>query len=219
MLKFQIALAIILVGCTAFLSCGRAQQMLDPGNEEMDMETPMEMDMEAPMEMAMEMMAAHKSWDYKMLPAPPQEVTKPEESGGAHGMGSRTVYFNEIGAMANRAGVMSPAEYPVGTMIVKEVMDVTETFVMHVATMAKTDDPMYAAHNGWMYGVTQRDSAEDELMMPTQLSVEMAQGCHDCHAKASETVVTTTTTPTDSVFVSLDPVTTNGDSNGNGGDQ
>ena len=197
MLRFQIALAIILVACVAILSCGRAQEMLeDPVTDEapeMSMETPMET-MEEP---------EHRSWDSVTLPPPSTEVTKPEESGGAHGMGSRTVYFNEMGAEANRAGILSPAEYPVGTMIVKDVMDVTETFIVHVATMTKTDDPMYAAHNGWMYGVTQRDSADAELMMPTQLSIEMAQGCHDCHTKATETIVTTTMTPTDSVFVSL----------------
>ena len=97
----------------------------------------------------------------------------PAGTGQAHGTGSRTVYFNEVGAMANRAGITAPAEYPVGTMIVKEVVDESETFVMHVATMTKTDDPMYADHNGWMYGVTQRASATDALMMPTQLSVEI----------------------------------------------
>ena len=208
MLRFQIALAIILVGCTAFLSCGRIQDPLaDPVAEvmempmEMEMETPMDMDMEMEMEMVTEMMAVHKSWDSVMLPAPMMTVEEakaamnPGATGQAHGEGSRTVYINEVGAMANRAGTA----YPVGTVIVKEVMDVTETFVMHVATMAKTDDPMYAAHNGWMYGVAQRDSADKELMMPMQLSVEMAQGCHDCHAKASEII----RKPTDSVFVSL----------------
>ena len=119
MLRFQIALAIILVGCIAFLSCGRMQDMLEPPADD----TPTDMTMDMVMEM-MEV-AAHKSWDSVTLPAPPTEVTKPAESGGAHGMGTRTVYFNEAGAMANRAGTAYPAEYPAGTMIVKEAMDVT----------------------------------------------------------------------------------------------
>ena len=58
---------------------------------------------------------------------PPAEVTKPSESGGAHGMGTRTVYFNEAGAMANKDATMTM--YPVGTMIVKEIMDDTNMFV------------------------------------------------------------------------------------------
>ena len=32
MLRFQIALAIILVGCVAFVACERGQQMLDPAD-------------------------------------------------------------------------------------------------------------------------------------------------------------------------------------------
>ena len=49
-------------------------------------------------------------------------------------MGSRTVYFNEAGAMANKAGTA----YPAGTMILKKVMDPTETFVMQVVTMTES---------------------------------------------------------------------------------
>lgn len=183
MLRFQIALAIIFIGCIAFVSCGRDHGMLETVVD--DTVPDMGMDM-------------HKSWtDFITLPAPTMTVEEaaaamnPGGTGAAHGMGSRTVYFNEVGAGANKDETTTM--YPAGTMIVKEVMDVTEMFVMQVVTMTKTDDEMYAAHNGWMYGAIQRASADEELMMPHQLSVEMAQGCHDCHAKASN----------DSVFVSL----------------
>ena len=220
MLRFQIALAVILISCVAFVSCDRTQRMLEPVADDMmatdDMMPPMEMmDMET-----------HRSWMHVMLPAPTMTVEEaaaamnPGGTGAAHGMGSRTVYFNEVGAMANVAGTA----YPTGTTIVKEVMDATETFVMQVVTMMKTDDAMYAAHNGWIYGVTQRGSEAEELMMPQSIPVDMAQGCHDCHAKASN----------DSVFVSLLPIdpmdddgmmdettedgTTDDDGTGNGAD-
>ena len=172
MLRFQIALAIIFVGCIAFLSCGRSQEMLDPVTEV------------TPTDMLNDMLAAGAiaSWESVMHPAP-------VDTGVAHGTGSRTVYFNEAGAMANKAGTM----YPAGTMIVKKAMDATNTFVKQVVAMIKTDDPRYEAHNGWIYSATQRDSETDELMPLHQLTVEMSMGCHGCHAKASN----------DSVFVSL----------------
>ena len=192
MLRFQIALVILLVSCIAFLSCGRVQDMLeDPVPDEMP---------EMSMEMVMEMMAEHESWDHVMLPAPTMTIEEaaavmnPGGTGQAHGTGTRTVYFNEDGAMANRAGVVSPAEYPVGTMIVKDAMDAMNTFIMMRVTMTKTDDPMYEAYNGWMYGATQRASATDELGMPQTVPMEVAASCHGCHAKAAN----------DSVFVSLD---------------
>ena len=191
MLRFQIALAVILISCVAFVSCDRAQQVLEPVADDM-MDTPGDMptDMMPMMDMTM-----HKSWMHVMLPAPTMTVEEaaaamnPGGTGAAHGMGTRTVYFNEAGATANMAGTA----YPAGTMIVKDVMDITDTFIMQRVTMMKTDDPMYAAHNGWIYGATQRESETEELMMPHQLTVEMAMGCHGCHAKASD----------DSVFVSL----------------
>lgn len=186
MLKFQIALAIILVGCMAFLSCTRELPDLEMAEPVVDM--PMEMPPEMPPEMPMEMIPEYKSWASVMLPAPMLTVDeakaamKPEETGQAHGPGPRTVYFNELGAMANATG----GPYPAGTMIVKEIMDATDTSVITgVVTMTKTDDQMYDAYNGWIYG--------------TPEPLEMAQGCHDCHAKASEII----RKPTDSVFVSL----------------
>ncbi len=172
MLRFQIALAIIFVGCIALLSCGRMQDKLDPVTEV------------TPTDMLNEMLAAGAiaSWETVTLDAP-------VDTGTAHGIGSRTVYFNEAGAMANKAG----GTYPVGTMIVKKAMDDTNTFVKQVVAMIKTDDSRYEAHNGWIYSATQRASETDELMPLHQLTVEMSAGCHGCHAKAAN----------DSVFVSL----------------
>ena len=103
MLRFQIALAIILVGCVAFVACERGQQMLDPGDIT-DTGTTPAVDME------------YKSWtDFVMLDAPTMTVEEaaaamnPGGTGQAHGMGTRTVYFNEAAAMANMAGTMYPA--------------------------------------------------------------------------------------------------------------
>ena len=178
MLRFQIALVILLAGCIAFLSCGRTQEMLDdPVTDDTTMEAPVDQ--------------IWASWASVTLPAPTMTVEEaaaamnPGGTGAIHGMGPRTIYFNEIGAMANAAG----GPYPVGTMIVKEVMDATDPSVITaVVTMTKTDDPMYDAYNGWIYG--------------TPEPLEMAQGCHDCHAKATVTLTT------DNVFVSLRPADT-----------
>ncbi len=180
MLKFQITLIAILIGCIAFVACDRVQKVLEPVMSDTEMMDTG--DMTGMMDMVMDMMA-HRSWASVALPVPPTEVTKPSESGAAHGTGTRTVYFNEAAAMANNAGTA----YLAGSMIIKESMDPTNTFVAQVSTMTKTDDPMYADHGGWMYGVTGMPvaSAED-LTMLNQLTVEMAGGCHSCHVKAGE---------------------------------
>ena len=72
-------------------------------------------------------------------------------------------------------------------------MDDANTFVAKVATMMKTDDPMYADHGGWMYVKYARPSADGEYGMVGGGSVEGSMGCAGCHAKADN----------DSVFVSL----------------
>ncbi len=189
MLRFQIALAIILVGCVAFVACERGQQMLDPADmTDPGTDKPMTMDM-----MDMTMYTSSVTLDAPTMTVDEAKAAMdPPATGAAHGTGSRTVYFNEAGAMANMAGTVP---YPAGTMILKKVMDPTETFIMQVVTMTKTDDMMYAAHNGWIYGATQRASETEELMMPQSIPVAMAQGCHDCHMAAGE--------GRDSVFVSL----------------
>ena len=170
MLKFQITLVAILIGCMAFVACDRVIKELEPVMPEPEPE----MDM-----------AAYTSWMSVDLPAPEMTVEEaaaamnPAGTGQAHGTGIRTVYFNEAAAMVNMAGTA----YPAGAMIVKEVMNADNTAVVHVATMMKTDDPMYAAHNGWIYGT------------PQALTMENSTGCHGCHVKSGE--------GNDSVFVPL----------------
>lgn len=194
MLRFQIALAIIFVGCIAFLSCGRMQDPLDPVTDD----TPTDM----PTDMTLDMikMGTYTSWMHKMLPAPVPmaDATSPAETGAAHNPAhattgittARTFYINDIGVMANKEGTM----YPAGTVIVKEIMDDTNMFVDKVAVMMKSDDPMYAAHNGWGYKKYARGSADAEYMQVRGSNLpDAGNGCHGCHAKATN----------DSVFVSL----------------
>ncbi len=201
MLKVQVALTAILIVSLAFVSCERTQDMLAPVADDM-MATD---DMMAADDMMMDMMkmidpSAYMSWAHVALPAPAPmaEATSPIETGAAHNPAhvqtgvttSRTFYINDIGAMANTAGTM----YPAGTVIVKEIMDDTETFVDKVAVMMKSDDPMYAGHNGWVYAKYARSSADGEYMQVRGSNLEDAgNGCHGCHAKADN----------DSVFVSL----------------
>lgn len=175
MLKYRIAFLIVLIGCVAIVACSRTQEMMmtvmdDPEEEMMGMDDMMEMVME---------MDAHKSWESVDLEAPMMTVEEAAAAmnaagtGQAHGTGVRTVYFNESAAMVNKDDSMMT--YPAGAMIVKEVMNDDNTEIVHVATMAKTDDPMYMDHGGWMYGVN-----------GNMFSVEMAAGCDECHAKAGE---------------------------------
>ena len=198
MLRFQITLAaILLVCCTVFVSCERDQGMLETVVDDMtDPSGDMPMDM-----MPMMDSTIYMSWMPVALPAPTVSVadaTSPAETGAAHNpppidggaLTARTVYINDIGAMANKAGTA----YPAGTVIVKEIMDKTETFVDKVAIMTKSDDPMYAGHNGWMYAKYARASEDAEYMQIAGSNRDDAgNGCHGCHAKADN----------DSVFVSL----------------
>ena len=184
MQKFQLGLIAMLICCVAFVSCERTQKMLAPAEPTADT-------MPADMTDMMDMMADYMSWAKVELPAPPAEFTDPKDSGSAHGAGTRTVYINEAGAAAQAAAL---EEYPPGTMIVKEIMDDTNTFVHRVATMTKTDDEMYEAHAGWMYTQSQRETADAELMPQAgDIPGGSSDGCHGCHAKAT----------TDSVFVKL----------------
>lgn len=207
MSKFQITLIAILIACVAFVSCERAQKMLEPAADDMMTDDDMMTGDDKSMDMTMDMMkmmdsSMHMSWAHVALPAPTMTVAEAAEAGNAAGTGaahnpgsdvftSRTVYINDAGAMANKAGA---TEYPVGTIIVKEIMDETETFVDKVAMMMKSDDPMYAGHNGWAYKKYARSSADGEYMQVRGSNLEDAgNGCHGCHAKAAN----------DSVFVSL----------------
>ena len=201
MLKFQIALIAILIACVTFVSCDRQQQALAPVVADMvdaadTMTADDMMDMMKMMDSKMYM-----SWASRSLPAPTMTVAEAAAAmdfagtGAAHNPGSdvftpRTVYINDIGAMVNNAGTA----YPAGTMIFKEIMDETNTFVDKLAMMMKSDDPMYAGHNGWVYRKYARSSADAEYMQVRGSNLEDAgNGCHGCHAKAAN----------DSVFVSL----------------
>ena len=178
MLKFQIALIAILIACVTLVSCSRQQQELDPVLHDM-----MDTDDTMAADAMLVDMTAHKSWANVGLPGP-------IGSGTAHGMtAARTIYVNDAGVMANKEGAM----YPAGTVVVKEIMDDTNTFVMKVATMMKTPDPMYADHNGWMYAKFQRMSVDGEYALVGGGSLEGSTGCHGCHVKAHN----------DSVFISL----------------
>ena len=162
MLKLQVVLIAVLIGCIGFVACDRVQTALEPVMPDTD---------------------DYKSWEHTMLDGPLLEF-----KGEAHDLGARTIYFNDDGAMANKTGATT---YPVGTMIVKESMDPTNTFVSQVSTMMKTDA---ADNDGWVYSVSGMPvSAAGDLAIPNQLTAEMGAGCHGCHANASN----------DFVFVSL----------------
>jgi hypothetical protein len=80
LLKRQFALIAILIGCVALMACG------DADDEEVEEEVGLPSDI-----------ANYTSWTSVALGAPPAEATKPTESGGAHGKGTRTVYINPQG--------------------------------------------------------------------------------------------------------------------------
>ena len=204
MLKVQVALTAILIVSLAFVSCERTQDMLAPVADDM-MATD---DMMAADDMMMDMMkmidpSVYMSWAHVSLPAPTMTVAEAAAAGNAAGTGaahnpgsdiftSRTVYINDAGAMANKAGTA----YPAGTMIIKAIMDETETFVDKVAVMTKSDDPMYAGHNGWIYAKYFLSSdGTPELKAGSHVPEHEGNGCHGCHVKAGE--------ERDSVFVSL----------------
>ena len=212
MLKLQVALIAILIACVAFVSCDRVQKIVEPVADDMvdgddvPPDMPMDMPTDMPTDAMMDMMkmmdsAMYMSWAHVALPAPTMTVAEAAAAmnfagtGAAHNPGSdvftpRTAYINDIGAMANKAGTA----YPAGTMIFKEIMDETNTFVDKLAMMMKSDDPMYASHNGWVYRKYARSSADAEYMQVRGSNLEDAgNGCHGCHAKAEN----------DSVFISL----------------
>ncbi len=208
MLKLRIALIAILIICSiTFVSCDRTQNALKPADMVAGDDMMTGDDMMATDDMMMDMMqmldsTMYMSWAHVALPAPTVSVadaTSPAETGAAHNpppidggaLTARTVYINDIGAMANKAGA---AAYPAGTVIVKEIMDKTETFVDKVAVMMKSDDMMYAGHNGWVYKKYLRPSADAAYMQIAGSNKEdAANGCHGCHIGAMN----------DSVFVAL----------------
>ena len=183
MLKFQMGLIALLIGCVALISCGELINLLTPPEEDVtdDPIVPMMVDL-----------PDYASWLSVTYP-------NPVGTGGAHGEGARAVYINEIGATAAQDD--SVTAFPAGTTIVKEIMDDANTFVQKIATMMKTDDPMYADHNGWTYKKYARpDENSDYTQVRGDGLPDAAEGCHGCHAAA----------PKDSVFVdfSMDDTTT-----------
>ena len=177
MLKIQMGLIALLIGCVTFISCDLIEQLLI--EEETTDDNVMDMMMGLPAYISM-----YTSWA--------THVTYPEPvgTGGVHGAGARTVYINDVGAMALEDENMTA--YPAGTLIVKEIMDDANMFVQKVATMMKTDDPMYAGHNGWTYKKYARPDANAGYMQVKGDGLpDAAAGCHGCHAQAER----------DSVFV------------------
>ncbi len=185
MLKFQMGLIALLIGCVAFISCDQLAGLLTPAPPEEDTTADSIVNMMGlPMYISM-----YTSWMSKELPAPGPlaDAASPAETGEVHGAGTRTVYINGVGAMALEAE--SITAYPAGTIIVKAIMDDANTFVQKVATMKKTDD---ARHNGWTYKKYARpDENADYMQVRGDGLEDAAVGCHGCHAKAD----------TDSVFV------------------
>lgn len=187
MQKFQLGLIAMLICCVAFVSCERTQKMLAPAE-------PVEEAMPTDMADMMDMMSDYMSWTKVELPAPGAiaDATAPAETGEAHGKGTRAVYINEAAVGAMKDSTMTA--FPVGSVLVKEIMDDTNTFVWRQAFMQKTDDAQYTEHGGWMYAQYQRESATAEFMMQAGDGTEAGSaGCDGCHAKAD----------TDSVFVKL----------------
>ena len=179
MLRYQVGLIALLIACVAFISCDELVELLTPPAPEEDMpDDLMDTMMGLPMYISM-----YTSWLSKSYP----EAVGPGEK---HGLGARTVYINDVGAMALEDENLTA--YPAGTTIVKEIMDDANTFVQKVATMMKTDDPMYTNHNGWTYKKYARADENTEYMQVGGDGLpDAAEGCHACHAAA----------PVDSVFV------------------
>lgn len=180
MLKFQMGLIALLIGCVALISCDQLVEILTPAPPEEDVTDdpivpPDDMMTDPPAFISM-----YTSWKSVSYPGP-------TGTGGVHGEGARTVYINDVGATALQDENMTA--YPAGTVIVKEIMDDANTFVQKVAAMMKTDD---SRHNGWTY---RKYARPDEKAGYTQVRgdglPDAAEGCHACHAAA----------PMDSVFV------------------
>ena len=169
MLKIQMALIALLIGCLTFTSCDLIQPLMTPEMpaeemmpEEMMPEEMMPEEMATEEMMPEEMMAAYTSWLSATLPGPVGT------GAAAHAGGARIIYINDIGAMALQGGMTT---FPAGTMVVKEIMSVPdasgETSVEKVERMEKSDDPMHADTSGWLYN-----------------GMGSQAGCHGCHAKA-----------------------------------
>ncbi|MDE0013796.1 MAG: cytochrome P460 family protein [Candidatus Poribacteria bacterium] len=120
------------------------------------------------------------------------EITPTKNGNLGHGSGTRSVYINGIGVAALKDNTLKT--FPIGTLIIKEVNDNTNTFVQHVASMKKTDDPAYATHNGWLYTQhTRQTESAKFIAVGGDVPGSTSESCHACHAQA----------PKDSVFTQL----------------
>ena len=117
-------------------------------------------------------LAGYTSWLNNPLPGP-------IGAGGAHGQNARTVYINDVGAMALQD--TSVTAYPAGTIVVKDIMDTTNTSVQSRAIMVKTGHSTYADHNGWIYKYVDINAESVEVGSD---GLDGQQGCHGCHAAA-----------------------------------
>ena len=109
-----LAVAALIVGLSA---CDQLISILSTGDTP-DAEMPDDMGMMTglPMDIAM-----YRSWTSVELEAPPATFTKPEDSGVAHGAGTRTVYINAPGVSTLQD--MSAETFPNGTTIVKSLFE------------------------------------------------------------------------------------------------
>ncbi|MDE0013802.1 MAG: cytochrome P460 family protein [Candidatus Poribacteria bacterium] len=120
------------------------------------------------------------------------EITPTKNGNPGHGSGTRSVYINGIGVAALKDDILKT--FPIGTLIIKEINDNTNTFVQHVASMTKTDDPAYATHNGWFYSQYMREAETAKFVaVDGDVPGSTSDGCHACHTQA----------PKDSVFTQL----------------
>ena len=118
-------------------------------------------------------LAEYTSWMSNPLPGP-------IGTGGAHGQNARTVYINDVGAMALQDA--SVTAYPAGTIVVKDIMDATNTSVQSRAIMVKTDNATYTDHNGWIYKYIDINAESVEVGSD---GLDGQQGCHSCHLGAA----------------------------------
>jgi len=187
MLKVQMGLIALLIACVAFISCGELLELLTPPEDKPDEGMMPTDDMMAGLPTYI---AMYTLWTTTVA------YPSPVGTGGVHGEGARTVYINDVGAMALEDESMTA--YPAGTIIVKEIMDDANTFIQKVATMKKTDD---SRHNGWTYKKYARpDESTDYMQVRGDGLPDAAEGCHGCHAAA----------PMDSVFVEFPMTGTDG---------
>ena len=156
----------LLLCCLAFIACDEAQQIMKP--------------------VVPPVLSEEDARGIRI------EIAPTENGNPGHGFGRRSVYINGIGVAALKDDTLKM--FPVGTLIIKEVNDNTNTFVQHVAIMKKTNETEYAAHNGWLYTQHTRQTETAKFVaVGGDVPGSTSEGCHACHTQA----------PKDSVFTQL----------------